>query len=115
MDLDDYVFKAVKTGLDMAGEAVKLEEEIRQITGKKIGFGVGINCGEAVVGNVGTLSRMDYTAIGNTVNIAARLESQAEAGEVVISQQVYERLKGRIWAESLGVRELKGIAGDGSV
>ncbi len=111
MDLDDYVFKAVKTGLDMAGEAVKLEEEIRQITGKKIGFGVGINCGEAVVGNVGTLSRMDYTAIGNTVNIAARLESQAEAGEVVISQQVYERLKGRIWAESLGVRELKGIAG----
>lgn len=44
-------------------------------------------------------------------NIAARLESQAEAGEVVISQQVYERLKGRIWAESLGVRELKGIAG----
>ena len=102
MDLDDYVFKAVKTGLDMAGEAVKLEEEIRQITGKKIGFGVGINCGEAVVGNVGTLSRMDYTAIGNTVNIAARLESQAEAGEVVISQQVYERLKGRSLGGKLG-------------
>ena len=60
---------------------------------------------------MGTSSRMDYTAIGNTVNIAARLESQAKAGEVVISQQVYERLKGRIRAESLGVRELKGIAG----
>lgn len=111
LDLDDYVFKAVKTGLDMAGEAARLEEEIRQISGREIGFGVGINCGEAVVGNVGTSSRMDYTAIGNTVNIAARLESQAKAGEVVISQQVYERLKGRIRAESLGVRELKGIAG----
>lgn len=55
---------------------------------------------------------MDYTAIGNTVNLAARLEAQAGVGEVVISSSVYERLRGRIQAESLGKRNLKGIAGE---
>lgn len=112
LDLEDYVFKAVKTGLDMAAAAKGLEEELALVTDKKVGFGVGINCGEAIVGNIGTSLRMDYTAIGNTVNVAARLEGQAKAGEVVISQAVYERLKGRIEAVSIGKRPLKGIAGE---
>jgi len=112
LDLDDYVFRAVKTGLDMAAAAKNLEAELAAVTDKKVGFGVGINCGEAVIGNIGTSRRMDYTAIGNTVNVAARLEGQAKAGEVVISAQVYERLKGRITVESLGLRTLKGIAGE---
>ncbi len=115
LDLDDYVFRAVKTGLDMAAAAKEMEKELEAVTDKKVGFGVGINCGEAVVGNIGTSSRMDYTAIGNTVNVAARLESQAGAGEVVISQAVYDRLKGRIKVTSLGKRSLKGIAGESEV
>lgn len=110
--LEDYVFKAVKTGVDMAKDAERLEKELVDIAGRKVGFGIGINCGEAVIGNIGTSARMDYTAIGNTVNIAARLESQAGAGEVVISQAVYDKLQGRIQVESLGKRKLKGIAGE---
>lgn len=115
LDLDDYVFRAVKTGLDMAAAAEKLEKELALVTDKKVGFGIGINCGEAVIGNIGTASRMDYTAIGNTVNVAARLEGQAKAGEVVISQEVYDRLKGRLRTTSLGMRSLKGIAGETEV
>ncbi len=115
LDLDDYVLCAVKTGLDMAAAARNLEKELTVVTDKRVGFGVGINCGEAVIGNIGTSSRMDYTAIGNTVNIAARLEGQAKAGEVVISQAVYDRLKGRIQAVSLGKRNLKGITGESEV
>lgn len=115
LDLDDYVFRAVKTGLDMAEAAANLEKELKLVTDKKVGFGVGVNCGEAVIGNIGTSSRMDYTAIGNTVNVAARLEGQAKAGQVVISQAVYDRLKGRIRVESLGKRTLKGIAGESEV
>lgn len=115
LDLDDYVFRAVKTGLDMAAAAKAMEEELTAVTDKKVGFGVGINCGEAVIGNIGTSARMDYTAIGNTVNVAARLEGQAKAGEVVISQAVYDRLEGRIRAVSLGKRNLKGIAGETEV
>ncbi len=111
LDLDDYVLRAVKTGLDMARAAKGLEKELSAITDKKVGFGVGIHCGEAVVGNIGTKKRMDYTAIGNTVNIAARLEGKAAAGQVVISKEVYERLKDRIQVTSLGPCSLKGISG----
>ena len=110
LDQDDYVFRAVKTGLDMAAGGRALEKELEKLAGKKVGFGIGINCGEAVIGNIGTAKRMEYTAIGNTVNTAARLESRAKAGEVLISPEVYERLKGRIQVESLGPCTLKGIA-----
>ncbi|MEG2297213.1 MAG: adenylate/guanylate cyclase domain-containing protein [Clostridium sp.] len=115
LDLDDYVFKAVKTGLDMVAGSKDLEQKLAEITDKKVGFGIGINCGEAVIGNIGTKQRMEYTAIGNTVNTAARLESQAKAGEVIISQEVYLRIKDRISATCLGERTLKGIAKDAVV
>ena len=109
MDLDDYVFRAVKTGLAIAEASERLKKEVAGISGRDFGFGIGINCGEAVVGNIGTTKRMEYTAIGNTVNTAARLEGKAKAGEVIISPYVYERIKERIEVTSLGLHELKGI------
>lgn len=110
LDQEDYVFKAVKTGLDMVKGARLLEKELKKITDRSVDFGIGVNCGEAVVGNIGTGQRMEYTAIGDTVNTAARLESQAKAGEVLISTPVYERLKDRIEVTCLGTRKLKGKA-----
>ena len=76
--------------------------------GKQVGFGVGINCGPAVVGNIGCDFRMDYTAIGDTVNTAARLEANAPKGTVYISEAVYERVKERITVEEVGAIPLKG-------
>lgn len=110
LDLDDYVLNAVRTGLDMAAASNELAPEIEVKTGRKVGLGIGINCGEAVVGNIGTSKRMEYTAIGSTVNMAARLEGKAKAGEVIISPHVYERIKDRIEVTSLGPVELKGIS-----
>lgn len=115
MDLDDYVYRAVKTGLDMVEGAKKLEKRLGEITEKKVGFGIGVNCGEAVIGNIGTSRRMDYTAIGNTVNTAARLESQALAGQVLVSREVYERVKDRFRFKYLGTRKLKGLAEEAPV
>lgn len=112
LDLDDYEFRAVKSALAMAAGAEVLAEELELIAGKNFGFGIGIHCGEAVVGNIGTGRRMEYTAIGDTVNIAARLESQAAAGQIVISEAVYQRLQGRIIAECIGSRALKGKSGE---
>lgn len=106
--VDDYVFRAVKTGLQIAAGAGGLASALPG--GGAVGVGVGIHCGEAVVGNIGTDFRMEYTAIGDTVNTAARLESQARGGEVLISEAVYQRLSGRITATCLGQRVLKGKA-----
>ena len=92
----------------MRDGAAALAEKLREQFGKKVSFGIGVNCGEAVVGNIGCEFRMDYTAIGDTVNTAARLESRAGAGEILISKAVYDNLKGRITAEEVGQMELKG-------
>ena len=110
LDLDDYTYRAVLAGLEMAREAANLDEKLAPDLRGRVGFGVGINCGEAVVGNVGTPFRMEYTAIGDTVNTASRLEGQAKAGVVIISEAVYSRVKDRVLCEDLGYVRLKGKA-----
>ena len=80
--------------------------------GKTVGFGVGVNCGPAVVGNIGCDVRMDYTAIGDTVNTAARLEANAKRGQILISEEVYEAVKDRIEVEPVGNIPLKGKTND---
>ncbi len=108
LPLDDYIFKAVKTAWDIAKGSEELSKKLQAKFGKTISFGIGVNCGPAVVGNIGTEKRMDYTAIGDTVNTAARLESNAKPGQILISKDVYETLSGRIVASSIGEIPLKG-------
>lgn len=107
-DLEDYIYKAVCTALDIAAGSDELEKKLLERFGKSVSFGIGVNCGPAVVGNIGCEFRMDYTAIGDTVNTAARLESNAKRGQILISSTVYEAVKERIEAEEIGVIPLKG-------
>ena len=107
-DLDDYIFRAIKTALDIRDGSEKLREKLMEKFGKTISYGIGVNCGDAVVGNIGCEFRMDYTAIGDTVNTAARLESRAKAGEILISEDVYRKVEDRVIAEPVGEMELKG-------
>ena len=107
-DLDDYIYRAVCTALDIAAGSDELEKKLMQRFGKSVSFGIGVNCGPAVVGNIGCDFRMDYTAIGDTVNTAARLESNAKRGQILISSEVYEAVKDRIEATQIGVIPLKG-------
>ena len=107
-DLEDYIFKAVCTALDIAAGSDELEKKLMERFGKSVSFGIGVNCGPAVVGNIGCEFRMDYTAIGDTVNTAARLESNAKRGQILISSAVYEAVKDRIEASQIGVIPLKG-------
>ena len=76
----------------------------------RVAFGVGINTGEGVVGNIGTANLMNYTVIGDVVNVAARLQGEARAGEVLISSSVYERIAERVDVEELGAIHVKGRA-----
>lgn len=107
-DLEDYIYKAVCTARDMKAGADAIAEKFEKRFGKSVGFGIGVNCGNAVVGNIGCEFRMDYTAIGDTVNTAARLESNAKRGQILISKEVYEAVKDRVEVTPVGEIPLKG-------
>ena len=107
-DLDDYEFRAVCAAWDIVQGGIALEGELMERFGKTVGFGVGVNCGPAVVGNIGCDFRMDFTAIGDTVNTAARLEANAKKRQVLISDVLYERVKDRVEVEEVGAIPLKG-------
>lgn len=108
---EDAVMKAVQAALDMTEGSKALSLELKKEFGRTVSFGIGIHMGPAVVGNVGALNRMDYTAIGDTVNTASRLESNAPGGTIYISRAVADALEGRIRVTSLGSSiKLKGKA-----
>ncbi len=107
-DLDDYIFRAVCTAWDMKMGADAIAEKFEKRFGKSVAFGIGVNCGNAVVGNIGCDFRMDYTAIGDTVNTAARLESNAKRGQILISSEVYAAVKDRVQVTPIGEIPLKG-------
>jgi adenylate cyclase len=74
----------------------------------RVEAGIGINTGEAIIGNIGSKHKVDYTAIGNTVNIASRLEGQTTAGDIVISKDVYDQVKHRFPTKHKETVTLKG-------
>jgi adenylate cyclase len=90
---EDDATRAVKTAVEMQRLFVSLRKEggpgVHQL-----GLGVGLHSGEAIVGNIGSEKVMDYTVVGDTVNVAKRLQEQARGGEVLISEQTYQQTKG---------------------
>ena len=110
---ENSVELACRAALDMIAGSEKLGAELMTRYGRKISFGVGIHWGSAVVGNIGTSFRMDYTAIGDTVNTAARLEANAPGGTILISRAVADILGSRANVTSLGnTIKLKGKSED---
>lgn len=107
-DLDDYVYRAVCTARDIVAGSSELQDRLYEQFGKTVRFGIGVHCGPAIVGNIGCDVRMDYTAIGDTVNTAARLESNAKGGQILISDTVLKRLENRIAVSEVGTIPLKG-------
>lgn len=107
-DLDDYVFRAVCAAVELSRSADYLYDKYMKRYGKAVRFGVGINCGDAIVGNIGSKSRMDYTAIGDTVNTASRLEGSAKAGQILVSKSVWEQVADRVTGSLVGPLHLKG-------
>jgi len=78
LDQEDHEELAVQTALDIESNMVVLNEELEEQGLPKVVIGIGINSGEAVIGNMGSDTRFDYTAIGDAVNTAARLESSTK-------------------------------------
>ncbi len=108
---EDPVYLACKAAMDMVEGSKKLAVELEERFGRSVAFGIGVNYGPAVVGNIGAPQRMDYTAIGDTVNTSARLEANAPGGKIYISRSVADALGDRAKTTSLGgTIKLKGKA-----
>lgn len=108
---EDYAYLACKAAMDMVEGSKALGEELMEKYGRTVSFGVGVHVGPAVIGNIGAPQRMDYTAIGDTVNTSARLEANAPGGKVLISRAVADALGDRAEVTSLGGSiKLKGKA-----
>jgi len=73
-------------------------------------FHIGVTTGEAIVGNVGTRELFNYTAIGDTVNLAQRLEVAARPGQILMDHATYKAVSARVMAAALEPIQVKGKA-----
>jgi adenylate cyclase len=94
----------------MLGVAEEIVRRLREPGGSvdRLPVGIGLNFGLARVGNVGVGEVKDFTAVGDVVNTAARLQSSASAGEIVMAEAVYERVRARYPALAHANFEVKG-------
>jgi len=89
---DDDLQRALLAVVDLQHAFGDLRERWRRDLGRDIGMGVGVDYGNAVVGNIGSEQRMDYTLIGDVVNTATRLNSIAHAGQIILSPHFVDAL-----------------------
>lgn len=100
VDDPEHALNAVYSAIEMVKKVQEFSEDVK--------IGVGINTGEAIIGNIGTAQRMEYTAIGDTVNVAARIEEFTSGGEILIGEETYNLIKDKIPCESAGVFTIRG-------
>lgn len=103
---EDHTLRAVRAALNMVKDTTLHHQHHR--TNSLLNFKVGINVGEAVVGNIGIPQRSDYTAIGDSVNLAKRLQEYAKPGQILLSQSAYARVEGFVEAIPLEPVQVKG-------
>ena len=103
--LDDpgHCLKAVMSAAEMMKNLKILTPDVK--------IGIGINTGEVIIGNIGTEKRMEYTAIGDTVNTAARIEAETSGGDIFIGEETYNSVKDDIPCEPLGSFRIRGKKG----
>ena len=97
--------------------AIEMQREMERINAARLSrnqqpfsIGIGLHCGPAVVGNIGSTDRVQYTAIGDTVNVASRLTSKAGPSQIVISENIRANISTDTTFQPLGEVELKGRA-----
>ncbi len=102
---EDHMERAVRAALDMQRQ---LKECSRNGNPLLAAVGISINAGVVVSGNIGSQIKMEYTVIGDSVNVASRLNGLAGSGEIIISKNIHDKLKGMIEMEARRPQKIKG-------
>jgi adenylate cyclase len=102
----DHTLRAVRAALDLREAIQKLHAELPPEA--HLSFGVGIHYGEAVLGWIGTDKRLEYTAIGDSVNTAKRIQENAAKNQILISKAAYLRVKDEVQANPIAPLQVKG-------
>jgi adenylate cyclase len=102
----DHTMKAIRTALKLRDRVAQLHTVLPPEA--QLAFGVGIHYGDAILGLIGTEKRLEYTAIGDSVNTTKRLQENAGKNQIVISGVAYERVKDRINVAEMEPMTLKG-------
>jgi len=109
----DHALRAVRAAADLQGALFKLQtpNSKLQTPGVRLPCSVGICTGDAIVGNIGAAEIVNYTAIGDVVNLAQRVEADAEDGQIVFNDTTYRRVSDFVECEPLGPRTVRGRSG----
>ncbi len=102
----DHTLRAVRSAISIRDHLGNLHRELRP--DERLSFGFGIHVGEAVLGLVGTEKRLDYTAIGDCVNTAKRIQENTNGGQILISQEAYRQIADQVVAVAVEPVQAKG-------
>jgi class 3 adenylate cyclase len=102
----DDAWRAVQASLDMQAESIDVEPPgLPQV---RLSMGVGITTGEVIVGHIGSEQRVDYTAVGSVVNLAARFQAHAGPGQILITRPTYELVRDQVVVADVGTQSVRG-------
>jgi adenylate cyclase len=106
IEKSDDAERAISAALKMRHELANMMSETER--SEKISIRIGINTGHVVAGNIGSPKRMEYTVIGNPVNVASRLESLAQPNQIIIGEETYREVKNKFKIKKIGPQKLRG-------
>jgi class 3 adenylate cyclase/tetratricopeptide (TPR) repeat protein len=108
---EDHAVRACYAASRMQESVKRHAEEMRRQHGVTTGIRVGLNSGEVVVRTIGSDLRMDYTAVGQTTHLAARMEQLADPGTTFLTRETLALVEGHVEVKSLGLMPIRGLSG----
>ena len=106
---EDHAVRACYAALRMQETVGRYAEQIQKTEGISVRIRVGLNSGEVVVREIGSDTKMDYTAVGQTTHLAARMEQMADAGTILVAPSTLRLAEGAVQVTALGARLVRGL------